>query len=109
MSIRGYQGRPLTRRRLPHTNGRTAVLSPVSSPPVDTLLELLKRNEDENCRRLETGPCRYPSFKHEHWPFGSDGRPDCLKGRRRPRSGGVHYSRLLRSQLPISILSLHVP
>ena len=40
--------------------------------PVHTVLELFKREEDEDRRGLEPRPRRNPAFEHEHRSFGPE-------------------------------------
>ena len=55
----------------------------VTSPPINSVLQLLERQEDQNRRRLQPHPCGDPSFEHEHWTFVFYRDPDGLQRRRR--------------------------
>ena len=41
-----------------------------STRPIHQILQLFECKEDKDCRRLQTGPSRYPSLEHERRAFG---------------------------------------
>ena len=48
---------------------------------VDGVLELLEREEDEDCCGLQTRPCGHPSLEHEQGALGLERGPDdCESG-----------------------------